>query len=178
MTTFTTSDWRALCFQLNQLVVELAASHPNLSQAGIAKIVAVTDRADAALAQPEPEGPTDEAWQEFIEQVQHAQHVAVREGEGPRFDLVECALALWREAIPPVPEPLSPLIDTGNERLHLVAVGVRSGYSENSVAKTALTVFSDEEIDELWDQEGGYFALYEEVRRFARALIPLVCKAS
>ena len=160
MTTFTTSDWRALCFQLNQWVVELAASHPNLSQAGIAKIVAVTDRADAALAQPEPEGPTDEAWQEFIEQVQHAQHVAVREGEGPRFDLVECALALWREAIPPVPEP------------------EEEKDSENAVAKTALPVFSDEEIDELWDQEGGYFALYEEVRRFARALIPLVCKAS
>jgi hypothetical protein len=50
--------------------------------------------------------------------------------------------------------------------------------SESAVAKTALPVFSDEEIDELWDQEGGYFALYEEVRRFARALIPLVCKAS
>ena len=54
----------------------------------------------------EPEGTADEAWQEFIEQVQHVQHVASREGEGPRFDLVECALALWREAIPPAPEPV------------------------------------------------------------------------
>jgi hypothetical protein len=62
-------------------------------------------RARAALAQPEPEGVTGEAWQEFIEQVQHVQHVASREGEGPRFDLVECALALWREAIPQAPEP-------------------------------------------------------------------------
>jgi len=53
----------------------------------------------------EPEGVTDEAWQEFIEQVQHVQHVASREGEGPRFDLVECALALWREAIPQAPGP-------------------------------------------------------------------------
>jgi hypothetical protein len=57
----------------------------------------------AAVAQPERVVPTDEAWQEFIEQVQRAQHVAIREGEGPRFDLVECALALWREAIPPAP---------------------------------------------------------------------------
>jgi hypothetical protein len=57
---------------------------------------------------PPPEPPTDEAWQEFIEQVQRAQHVAIREGESPRFDLVECALALWREAIPPVPEPVVP----------------------------------------------------------------------
>jgi hypothetical protein len=61
-----------------------------------------------ALAQPELQGVTDEAWQEFIYQVQHAQHVALREGEGPRFDLVECALALWREAIPPAPEPQGP----------------------------------------------------------------------
>jgi hypothetical protein len=56
----------------------------------------------------EPVAPTDEAWQEFIEQVQRAQHVAIREGESPRFDLVECALALWREAIPPAPEPVAP----------------------------------------------------------------------
>jgi hypothetical protein len=89
---------------------------------------AAVDRAHAALTQPEPEGVTDEAWQEFIEQVQHVQHVALREGQGPRFDLVECALALWGEAIPPAPEPLAPLIDAGNERLRLVAAGIRSGY--------------------------------------------------
>ena len=61
--------------------------------------------ARAALVQPEPVAPTDEAWQEFIEQVQRAQHVAIREGECPRFDLVEGAMALWRETIPPAPEP-------------------------------------------------------------------------
>jgi hypothetical protein len=55
-----------------------------------------------------PEGPTDEAWPEFIYQVHRAQHVAIREGECPRFDLVECALALWREATPsPAPEVVS-----------------------------------------------------------------------
>jgi hypothetical protein len=67
------------------------------------------------LAAPTPEaapvatdGPNDEAWREFIEQIHHAQHVAIREGECPRFDLVEMAQALWREAleqqIPPTPE--------------------------------------------------------------------------
>jgi hypothetical protein len=61
-----------------------------------------------ALATPPPEPPTDEAWQEFIEQVQRAQHVAIREGECPRFDLVECALAFWRETIPPAPAPEPP----------------------------------------------------------------------
>jgi hypothetical protein len=67
------------------------------------------------MQQPTPEaapvatdGPNDEAWREFIEQIQHAQHVAIREGECPLFDLVEMALALWREAseqqIPPTPK--------------------------------------------------------------------------
>jgi hypothetical protein len=64
------------------------------------------DRARALLAeaQPQPGEPTDPAWREFIEAVQHAQHVAVREGESPRFDLVATAFALWRSA---APEPVS-----------------------------------------------------------------------
>lgn len=45
----------------------------------------------------------NDEWREFIEQVQRAQHVAIREGECPRFDLVECAMALWREATEAAP---------------------------------------------------------------------------
>jgi hypothetical protein len=41
-------------------VVELAASHPNLSDSAITWINEVTDRAVSALAQPEPVAPTDE----------------------------------------------------------------------------------------------------------------------
>jgi hypothetical protein len=63
--------------------------------------------AESAQVPPTP-GPNDEAWRDFIEQIQHAQHVAIREGEVPRFDLVEMAQALWREAleqqVPPTPE--------------------------------------------------------------------------
>ena len=77
-------------------------------------------RALLAEAQPEPAGSTDPAWREFIEAVQHAQHVAKREGECPPFDLVETAFALWRSA---APEPVS--VD---ERLRLVAAGIRCGY--------------------------------------------------
>jgi len=70
---------------------------------------------------PEPVSvATDAAWREFIEAVQHAQHVAVREGESPRFDLVATAFALWRSA---APEPVSVA-----ERLRLVAAGIRCGY--------------------------------------------------
>jgi hypothetical protein len=30
---------------------------------------------------------------------------------------------------------------------------------------------TDEELDELWDEEARYFNLYEEARRFARAVL-------
>jgi len=30
---------------------------------------------------------------------------------------------------------------------------------------------TDEELDELWDEEGAYYALYEEARQFARAVL-------
>ena len=30
---------------------------------------------------------------------------------------------------------------------------------------------TDEELDELWDEEAGYFALYAEAKRFGRAVL-------
>ena len=30
---------------------------------------------------------------------------------------------------------------------------------------------TDEELDEVWDEEASYFNLYEEARRFARAVL-------
>ena len=51
------TDFRALCAELNKWVIELAASHPNLSDSGIAKVNELFDRTVAALAQPEPQGP-------------------------------------------------------------------------------------------------------------------------
>jgi hypothetical protein len=53
------TDFRALCAELNKWVIELAASHSNLSDSGIAKVNELVDRTVAALAQPEPQGPTD-----------------------------------------------------------------------------------------------------------------------
>ncbi len=105
MTDSTPVNWRALCAELvEKYDLEWRAR----------------ERIKTALAQPEPQGPTDKAWQEFIEQVQQAQHVAIREGECPRFDLVECALALWREAIPPVSSPASEQQRPTDEELPLM----------------------------------------------------------
>ena len=53
------TDWRALCAELHYWVIELAASHPNLSESGITKINEITDRTAAAFSQPEPEVLTD-----------------------------------------------------------------------------------------------------------------------
>jgi hypothetical protein len=244
MTTLTFSDWRALCFELNQWVIELAASHPNLSQAGIAKIVAITDRADTALAQSEPEeAKGDERSANLDDKNREAVYAAVAEALGDAYDCLrvwsawgwgtmnsgdfslvaedsdrvaeiadaainalaqselEAAVNKWPDhwsraqrerevhelcsqaGLDPVQRkrlcrdardgmPLQVIHD-------LIAAELEEAKGdESAVAKTVLPVFSDEEIDELWDQEGGYFALYEGVRRFARALIPLVCKAS
>ena len=62
------TNWRALGSELHYWVIELAASHPNLSESGIAKLNEITDRTSASLSQPEPEGPTDSQLDElFIE---------------------------------------------------------------------------------------------------------------
>jgi hypothetical protein len=51
------TDFRSLCAELNHWVVELAASHPNLSDSVITWINEVADRARAELAKPEPVAP-------------------------------------------------------------------------------------------------------------------------
>jgi hypothetical protein len=93
------------CAELQRLVKAYDEHGGKWPDHHVEALFQAVEDARAALAQPEPVAPTDEAWQEFIEQVQRAQHVAIREGECPPFDLVECAMALWREAIPPAPEP-------------------------------------------------------------------------
>ncbi len=85
------TDWRERCTALVDKIDYTWGDIPD-------DLLVLLDRIRAELVKPEPEGLNDEAWKEFIEQVQHAQHVAIREGETPRFDLVEMALALWREA--------------------------------------------------------------------------------
>jgi len=60
------TDYRALCAELNTWLVEIAASHMYLSPAAIGRINDVTDRTHIALkAQPEPVAPTDDELDEF-----------------------------------------------------------------------------------------------------------------
>ena len=64
------------------------------------------------------------------------------------------------------------------------ALGVDRGYGWTSLAMEARQLRedralatpppeppTDEELDELWDEEARYFNLYEEARRFARAVL-------
>jgi hypothetical protein len=64
------------------------------------------------LAEGDGVGPSDKGWQEFIEQLQHVQHVALGEGAGPRFDLVEFALEAWRSTTNPRPIPVAERLPT------------------------------------------------------------------
>jgi hypothetical protein len=65
----------------------------------------LADRARAALAQPEGEGASDDAWwHELVSEIARVQHVAAGEGQGPRFDLAE-AVVRWCHPTPPAPEP-------------------------------------------------------------------------
>jgi hypothetical protein len=53
-------DFRELCKELDALMIDLASTHPNLSENGVRIVNELSDRADAALATPPPEPPTDE----------------------------------------------------------------------------------------------------------------------
>jgi hypothetical protein len=145
-------DFRALCTELMD-AIDSGIPVERIKQSPLAV------RVDAALAQPEPQGPTDDAWQEFIEQVQRAQHVAIREGECPRFDLVECALALWRETLPPAPEPQGPTESDVTELFYRhMGEGSQVGF-ENAVAE-ALARYGRPAIEPMptserpWEREG------------------------
>jgi hypothetical protein len=91
----TPPDFCALCAELNHWVVELAASHPNLSDSAITWINEVADRAASALAQPEPEGVTDE---EILASVRHFYGDQTAADMGAEDDLrtARAVLARWR----------------------------------------------------------------------------------
>jgi len=63
----TTPDFRALCAELGALMIDLASTHPNLSENGVRVVNELSDRADAALATPPPEPPTDEEIEEWAD---------------------------------------------------------------------------------------------------------------
>ena len=61
-----TTDWRALCAKLNAAYKQCMYEQNNYEQWLIGSVL--TDRADAALAESKPEGPTDEELDElFVE---------------------------------------------------------------------------------------------------------------
>jgi hypothetical protein len=89
------TDFRALCAELLDWIERDSQGHVYGTQDLIT-------RARAALAQPEGEGPSDDAWwHELVSEIARVQHVAAGEGQGPRFDLAE-AVARWCRPTPPV----------------------------------------------------------------------------
>jgi hypothetical protein len=89
------TDYRALCVELLEWA-ERTSSH-------YYKQADVIVRARAALAQPEPQGPTDEELDELWSRVIN---LKIRSNEiGPRFPFARAVLQRWgRPAIEPVPQ--------------------------------------------------------------------------
>jgi hypothetical protein len=90
------TDFRALCAELADWIHEETRTSSGISDPLVA-------RARAALAQPEPQGPTDE---ELIRAYQAAYQPAWERGEyyGCHVDGLRAVLARWgRPAIEPVP---------------------------------------------------------------------------
>jgi hypothetical protein len=72
----------------------------------LANFQALANEARAYLAQPEPEGPTDAEWQEFLWECLKAQAIAEREGyEFPYCIGTKAEEFRARPAIKPVPQP-------------------------------------------------------------------------
>jgi hypothetical protein len=90
------TSFRALCAELADELQGYKVAHPMHCRA-------LLDRARAALAQPEPQGPTDA---ELIRAYQAAYQPAWERGEyyGCHVDGLRAVLARWgRPAIEPVP---------------------------------------------------------------------------
>jgi hypothetical protein len=68
-------------------MIDLASTHPNLSENGVRIVNELSDRADAALATPPPEPPTVMQILELSEEIEDA-------GLG-QIDLVRAALERW-----------------------------------------------------------------------------------
>jgi hypothetical protein len=96
MTDPTPADWRALCAELMD-AIDSGIPAERIKQSPLAV------RVDAALAQPEPQGPTDEELDELWSEVINAK---IRSNEiGPRFPFARAVLARWgRPATEPVPQ--------------------------------------------------------------------------
>jgi hypothetical protein len=102
------TNFRALCAEL----IEIIEDHCNPDEYALPDVVNVLNRARALLAQPEPQGPTDEEIYDW----HHRCADLTRVGEADHywaFDLqhdevagvVRAALARWgRSAIDPVPQ--------------------------------------------------------------------------
>ena len=77
----------ALCAELGALMIDLASTHPNLSENGVRIVNELSDRADAALATPAPEPPTVMEILELSGEIEDA-------GLG-QIDLVRAAIKRW-----------------------------------------------------------------------------------
>jgi len=98
-----TPNFRALCKELGALMIELAFTHPNLSENGVRIVNELSDRADAALATPPPE-PSPPYWPTKGEVIQFAMDTRLYRfqataGEPIQYEMTEAQLIAFARAL-------------------------------------------------------------------------------
>jgi hypothetical protein len=102
LTDLTPTDFRALCAELVDNLERYQSWYIEDNGYGIDDLEALLRRADAALAQPEPQGPTDKE----LGETYRAAYYACENRQGPAAQVfgLRAVLARWgRPAIEPVP---------------------------------------------------------------------------
>jgi hypothetical protein len=95
-----TTGFRALCAELFENLERYQRWYIEDNGYGIDELEALLDRADAALSQPEPQGPTDEELWELYDEMG-----GVPEDSAWCLNYARAVLARWgRPAIEPVPQ--------------------------------------------------------------------------
>jgi hypothetical protein len=107
MTDLSPTDWRALCAELNGLLEYISDINPSLCEEEINNM---TSRAQAALAQPEPQGPTDEELGKLL-----YYEFTTSTGHGERVDAMGFARAVLARYGRPAIEPDGPAVPDGRE---------------------------------------------------------------
>jgi hypothetical protein len=135
----TESNFRALCQELMD-AIDSGIPVERIKQSPLAV------RVDAALAQPEPQGPPKNCWLD----------------DEPYLCPSPCVF-----------DDPSEVIDNCVEARYLSEKNKPKEACKyyRTTARPEPQGPTDEEWDELWDEEAEYFALYAEARRFGRAVL-------
>jgi hypothetical protein len=100
------------------------------------------DQETHAPARAAAPAASDDAWQEFLQELHSLQERALREGIGPRCDMVEWARLLWNgaPAAEPAPAPAGSLVEVVAA---LIANGIACDREEERIAADVIAAVAE-----------------------------------